>query len=237
MPQCVDCTRLIALCLIVWTLRVADWSFFFRVNCTSTAPICLTDAVPVRREHYQTSDCVFAQEQHHFDSHRTISMRRETLINSLDSLKKQDQKVKLRWAILSTWLNIFKDTAKNFDSSDSSTDMEMLQLFIASGKKCKWISAQHFKLFLSIFLWNLWEFFWLTKWNIKRSMAREYYMLMEESLWEPRLNSGRQRTHFIWECVLIQTQTLSLCDLWGKVNHVSPNPSRVSDGWKITDTD
>lgn len=71
---------------------------------------------------------------------------------------------------------------ENLNSSYINIEMEMLQLFISSGKKCKWISAQLFKLFLSIFLWNFWEFFWLTKWYIKRSMAREYYMLMEESL-------------------------------------------------------
>lgn len=104
---------------------------------------------------------------------------------------------------------------ENNDSSNINIEMESLQLFISSGKKCKWVLAQLFKLFLSIFLWNLWEFFRLTKWYIKRSMEREYYMLMEESLWEQRLKSGRQRAHLISECVLILTQTLSLCDLWG----------------------
>lgn len=57
-------------------------------------------------------------------------------------------------------------------------------------------------------------------------------MLMAESLWEQRLNSGRQRTHLICEYVLIQTQTLSLCDLWGKIIHALPDPSRVAVGGK-----
>lgn len=51
-----------------------------------------------------------------------------------------------------------------------------------------------------------------------------------ESLWEQRLESGRQGTHLISEWVIIQTKTLSLFDLWGKIALVfTPHPA--PEGW------
>lgn len=55
-----------------------------------------------------------------------------------------------------------------------------------------------------------------------------------ESLWEQRLESGRQGTHLISEWVIIQTQTLSLFDLWGESALVFlPHPA--PEGWLMVE--